>query len=114
MYIFDFHLDGGQIGQQALDLEVALEAAEELIGGVAAAERFHHHIHAAGRRSVQFAALLHCSTILSHAQGHAQGYASSYASYATASSSPDGLLRIAVGVASRLDCGIYVFRSSHR
>lgn len=37
-YIFDFDLNGRQIGQQALDLEIALgERAKELIGGVAAA-----------------------------------------------------------------------------
>lgn len=37
MYIFDFNLDGRQIGQQALDLEVALgEAAEEFVRGVTA------------------------------------------------------------------------------
>lgn len=37
-YIFDFDLDGRQIGQQALDLEIALgERAKKLVGGVAAA-----------------------------------------------------------------------------
>jgi len=46
MYIFDFDLNGRQIGQQALDLKVALrERAKKLIGGVAATERLHHHIH---------------------------------------------------------------------
>lgn len=93
MYIFDFHLDGGQIGQQALDLEVALgEAAEQLVGGVAAAERFHHHVHVAGRRSIQFVAGgLHGSQDLA----------------------TDALLRV-VRIASWLDRGVQVFRSVSR
>jgi len=96
MYIFDFHLDGGQIGQQALDLEVALgEAAEELVGGVAGAEGLHHHVHVAGRRSVQFVS----------GRSHGSQASSSYAA--------DGLLRV-VRVASGLDRGVQVFRSSHR